>query len=36
MSSRVSVGNEIKNKPFNPLLGETYEFVSDSYRFFAE
>ena len=23
-------------KPFNPLLGETYEFVNDKYRFFAE
>jgi len=23
-------------KPFNPLLGETYELVTDKYRFIAE
>lgn len=23
-------------KPFNPLLGETYELVTPKYRFFAE
>ena len=23
-------------KPFNPLLGETYEYVTDKYRFFSE
>lgn len=25
-----------KRKPFNPMLGETYEFVSDKVRFIAE
>jgi hypothetical protein len=25
-----------KLKPFNPLLGETYEYVTDEYRFFSE
>jgi hypothetical protein len=24
------------NKPFNPILGETYEFVSKDFQFFAE
>jgi len=24
------------NKPFNPLLGETYELVTDKYRFISE
>lgn len=24
------------NKPFNPLLGETFEFVTDRYQFLAE
>jgi len=24
------------SKPFNPLLGETYEYVDDKFRFFAE
>ena len=23
-------------KPFNPLLGETFEFVTDNYKFIAE
>jgi hypothetical protein len=23
-------------KPFNPILGETYEYVCDKYRFFGE
>ncbi len=23
-------------KPFNPLLGETYELVTDKFRFFSE
>ena len=23
-------------KPFNPMLGETYELVTEHYRFFAE
>jgi hypothetical protein len=25
-----------KRKPFNPMLGETYELVTSNYRFFAE
>ena len=25
-----------KKKPFNPMLGETYEFVSDKLRYFTE
>lgn len=25
-----------KRKPFNPMLGETYELVTENYRFFAE
>jgi len=24
------------SKPFNPLLGETYEFVTDGYEYLAE
>ena len=31
--------NDIKNrhkKQFNPILGETYELVSDNYRFISE
>ena len=24
------------NKPFNPILGETYELVTDSFEFLAE
>lgn len=24
------------NKPFNPLLGETYEFTNNSFKFIAE
>ena len=24
------------SKPFNPLLGETFEFVTDSYEYIAE
>lgn len=23
-------------KPFNPMLGETYELVTEDFRFFAE
>jgi hypothetical protein len=23
-------------KPFNPILGETYEFVTKDYKYFAE
>jgi hypothetical protein len=23
-------------KPFNPMLGETFEFVTDKYKFIAE
>ena len=25
-----------QRKPFNPMLGETYEFVSDEFRFIGE
>jgi len=25
-----------KRKPFNPMLGETFEMVTDKFRFFAE
>jgi len=25
-----------KTKPFNPLLGETFEFVCDEYKFISE
>jgi len=25
-----------KTKPFNPLLGETFEFVNEDYKFFSE
>ena len=25
-----------KKKPFNPMLGETYEFVSDKFRYVTE
>lgn len=25
-----------KKKPFNPMLGETYEFVSDKFRYITE
>lgn len=25
-----------KTKPFNPLLGETFEFVNEEYKFFCE
>jgi hypothetical protein len=25
-----------KRKPFNPMLGETYELVTENYRFLAE
>ena len=25
-----------KKKPFNPMLGETYEFVNEHYRLIAE
>jgi len=24
------------NKPFNPLLGETYELIGENFRYFAE
>lgn len=34
--SRFSGQYEKTTKPFNPLLGETYELVTDKYRFFAE
>jgi len=26
----------MSHKPFNPLLGETYEFVTDEYSYLAE
>ena len=27
---------KITTKPFNPLLGETYEFVNDDFEYLAE
>lgn len=35
MSQLTSV-SEGFNKPFNPLLGETFELVTDQFRFLAE
>ena len=35
----MSVGNAAKlrkKKPFNPMLGETYELVTEDYRFISE
>lgn len=34
--SQLSSVSEGFNKPFNPLLGETYELQTDEFRFIAE
>lgn len=34
--SRFSGQYSKKTKPFNPLLGETFELVTDKFRFFSE
>lgn len=34
--SRITFAGDILSKPFNPLLGETYELVTTKYRFVAE
>lgn len=34
--SRYSGQYEKRTKPFNPLLGETFELVTDKFRFFSE
>jgi len=30
------VQRERTKKPFNPILGETYEYITDKHRYFAE
>ena len=34
--THISVQRERTKKPFNPILGETYEYITDKHRFFAE
>lgn len=34
--SQVSICERTVSKPFNPLLGETYEFVTPNFSYLAE
>lgn len=34
--SALSMAEKINTKPFNPLLGETFEFKTDNFEFLAE
>ena len=36
MSIFASLTKVRKRKPFNPMLGETFEFVTSNFRFLAE
>jgi len=36
LTSSFNVAKGRDKKPFNPMLGETYELVTEDFRFFAE
>ena len=35
-TTAMSICERTATKPFNPLLGETYEFVNDDFEYLAE